>query len=333
MNPNIAVQALIIHCRCNFSHMIIGTYNMVLSCHFQREYCKNLSYPIIIKGNLRDIGSKFIIKRPDLNFYVFYEITDKIITDYYAFFKFHVYKTIPETFEYDYILEVRYINEDQCDFFISFVYDHKLYLSEKEMFEEMKFRKNLYKNIERALRNFEILKIATVYTTIKSNIELIADILKNLKVIHKFSHFLADQINYDGERIKKNILINLFEKIDNKIYKSTAKVHKCIMNKSEILKEYIIEFLFDEKNNFDLDCSKKKILIIIYEYSGCCSIYLLYFFNSFQKSKENLINFTNYKKRELIKFKNIIEHYNDKMCKKNSKDIDKKIGDLNKSNF
>ena len=320
MNKNAAVQALIIHCRCNFFHMVIGTYNMVLSCHFHREYCKNLSYPIIIKGNLREIGSKFIIKRPDLNFYIFYEITDVIITDYYAYFKFHVYKTIPETYEYDHILEVRYINEDQCDFFISFVYDHKIYLSEKEMFEEMKFRKNLYKNIERSLRNLEILKISTVFTTIKCNIELIVDILKNLKVIHKFSHFLADEINYDGQRIKKNVLINLFERVDNKIYKSVVKVHKCIMNKSEISKEYIIE-LFFEKNNSELYFSKNRIMIIIYEYMGCCSIYLLYFFNKLQINKEKIIRFTNDKNRELIKFKNIVENYNKKIYKKNFKDV------------
>ena len=133
MKTNETSQSLMIHCRCNFSHMILGTYNMVLSCQFQREYCKNLSYPMIIKGNLKEKGSKFLIKRPDLNLYLFYEINELIITDYYASFKYHVYKTIPETYEYDYILEIRYVNEDQCDYFfvlfliIDFIYQKRNY--------------------------------------------------------------------------------------------------------------------------------------------------------------------------------------------------------------
>jgi hypothetical protein len=100
--------------------MIAGTYNMVFSCHFHRQYCKNLSYPIIIEGNLKEKGSKFILKRPDLNLHIFYEIIDIILTDYYALFKYRVYKTIPETYEYDFILQVRYINESQSDFFFLF---------------------------------------------------------------------------------------------------------------------------------------------------------------------------------------------------------------------
>jgi len=82
MKSNEIYQSLIIHCKCNFLHMIFGTYHMALSCHFQREYCKNLSYPIILEGNMKEKGSKFIIKRSDLNLCTFYEITDLIVTDY-----------------------------------------------------------------------------------------------------------------------------------------------------------------------------------------------------------------------------------------------------------
>jgi len=152
---------------------------------------------------MKEKGSKFIIKRSDLNLCTFYEITDLIVTDYYALFKFHIYKTIPETFDYDYILEIRYINENQCEFFVCFVFEGKYFLSEKEFHKEIKFRKALYKNIGRSLRKFEILKIATIYTTIKCNIEILFDILKNLKVIHKYAHLLGDNINYDGRILKK----------------------------------------------------------------------------------------------------------------------------------
>ena len=292
--------------------MIMGTYNMVLSCHFQREYCKNLTYPIIIKGNIKEKGSKFIIKRPDLNMYIFFEIIDIIMTDYYASFKYHVYKTIPETYEYDYILSIRYINEDQCDIFICFIFDQKIYLTEKDIYEEIKFRKNLYNNIERSLRKFEILKIATAYTTINSNIELIINILKNMKVINKYTHLLSDEIDYDGKILKKNSLINLIDKKNKKKTKATAKINKCSLNKSEILKEFIMELVFEKDKNIITYDSKSKIMIIIYEYNGCCSMYLLYFFANIQKNKENFINFSKSKNIELTKFKNIIEQYNEK---------------------
>lgn len=309
MKSNEIYQSLIIHCQCYSFHMIMGTYNMVLSCHFQKEYCNNISYPIILEGNFKEKGSKFIVKRPDLNLYIFYEIIDIIVTDYYALFKYHIYKTIPETFDYDYILEIRYINESQCDFFICFIFEGKYYLSEKELHKEIKFRKALYKNIERALRNFEILKIATIDILIKCNIELIFDILKNMKVIHKYAHLLGDKINYDGEILKKNILIHLTDFNGKLAFESTAKVHKIIISKSEISKECIIEFLFQNDKNSKLYHSKSKIIIIIYEYNGICTMHILYFFHNIQKNKEYFFRFRQAKNQQLIKFKKIVENF------------------------
>ena len=310
MKSNETNQAFIIHCKCNFTHMLISTYNMVLSCHFQREYCKNLSYPIIIQGNLKEKTSKFFIKRPDLNLYVFFEISDKIITDYYAYFKYHIYKTIPETHEYDYILEIRYVNEDQCDFFICFSYDHRIYLSEKDLLEEIKFRKNIYKTIEKSLRNFEILKISAVYTTINSRLDIIFDVLKNMKVINKYCRLLAHEINYEGKLLKKDIIIHLKEYRGKSKFESEAKVNKCSIIKTDIGKKGIITLLFRNDSKYISYYSKTKIKIIIYEYNGCCSIYILYFFFNVQKNKQNFINFTKTKKKELVKFKKIVENYN-----------------------
>ena len=309
MKSNEISQSLIIHCQCNFLHMVFGTYNMALSCHFQREYCKNLSYPIILKGNMKEKGSKFIVKRPDLNLYIFYEITDLILKDYYALFKFHIYKTIPETCDYDNILEIRYINENQCEFFVYYSFEGKYFLSEQELNEEMKFRKALYKNIKRSLRKFELLKIVPLETSIKCNIELIFDILKNMKIIHKYAHLLGDNINYDGQILKKNTIIHLTDFIGKLPMESTAQVHTFIISKSEISKECIIEFLFQNDKNSTLYNSKSKIMIIIYEYNGICTMHLLYFFNHIQKNKENFIRFKKEKNKQLIKFRNIVENF------------------------
>ena len=47
--------------------------------HFQKENKFCMSYPIIIEGNLRQIGSKFIIRRSDLDMDIFYELTESFI--------------------------------------------------------------------------------------------------------------------------------------------------------------------------------------------------------------------------------------------------------------
>ena len=67
-----------------------------------------------------------------------------IITDYYGLFKYHAYKTIPESFEYYHLIEVRYINEDECIFFTSFIYNNNIFLSEKEVQEKVLSRKRFY---------------------------------------------------------------------------------------------------------------------------------------------------------------------------------------------
>jgi hypothetical protein len=137
--------------------MIWGTSNTVLSCHFQKENKLCITYPIVIEGNLRQKGFKFILRRPDLDLDMFYELVELIITDYYGLFKYHVFKTIPESAEYYYLIEVRYINEDECTFFTSFIYDNNIFLSEKDIQEKILSRKRFYSNIIRSLRNFAIL--------------------------------------------------------------------------------------------------------------------------------------------------------------------------------
>ena len=107
MKKNVISQPLLMNCKCNYSHMILGTYNLVFSCQFQKKYNNQFSYPVIIRGNMKEKGSRFMLKIEDLDIYIFYEISDIIITDYYAFFKYHIYKTIPETFEYDHFVEMR----------------------------------------------------------------------------------------------------------------------------------------------------------------------------------------------------------------------------------
>ena len=303
-------QSLIMDSRCKFSHMIWSASNPALFSQFQKENKLCTTYPIIIEGSLGKIGSKFIIRRVDLDIILFYELTELIITDYYGFFKYHIYKTIPESIEYDFITEVRYINEDEFVLFTSFIYNNNIFLSDKEIQKEIYIRKQFYSNIIISLRKFEILKISIAQITINSKIELIWKVIRNMKMIHKYSHLLGDDIDYEGDILKKDKIITV-NKIKNKIiYKFFANISKCFLSKSNLIKECTIELLFlNEKKSFT-SFSLNKIIMSIYEFNRKCSMYILYFFNSIQKNTREISNFSRCKKKELEKFKRIIENYN-----------------------
>jgi len=310
MKKYMTSQSLIMDNRCKFSHMIWSASNPALFSQFQKENKLCTTYPIIIEGSLGKIGSKFIIRRVDLDIIIFYELTELIITDYYGLFKYHIYKTIPESIEFDFIKEVRYINEDEFVLFTSFIYNNNIFLSDKEIQKEIYIRKQFYSNIIISLRKFEILKISIAQITINSKIELIWKVIRNMKMIHKYSHLLGDDIDYEGDILKKDKIITVY-KIKNKIkYKSFANISKCFLSKSNLIKECTIELLFlNEKKSFT-SFSLNKIIMSIYEFNRKCSMYILYFFNSIQKNTREISNFSRCKKKELEKFKRIIENYN-----------------------
>ena len=315
MKKNETSQSLIMYNRCKFSHMIWGTYNTVLSCHFQKKTKLCMTYPIIIEGSLRHKGVKFILRRPDLGLDIFYELIELTITDYYGLFKYHIYKTIPESFEYYHLIEVRYINEDECIFFTSFIYNNNIFLSEKEVQKQILLRKQIYSNIIISLRNFDILRISATDIVINSKIELIWKVIKNMKMIHKYSHLLGNSVEYEGDILKKDKTILVYE-IKNKIvYKSLAIVNKCLIYKSNLIKSCTIEILFLNEQNNLTSSSLNKIIINIYGYNSKCSMYILYFFNNIQKNQKEMCIFNRCKKKELEKFKNIIENYNSNISK------------------
>jgi hypothetical protein len=138
-----------------------------------------------------------------------------------------------------------------------------------------------------------------------------------MKMIHKYSHLLGNDIDYEGDILKKDKIITIFE-IKNKIrYKFFANITKCLISKSNIIKNCTIELLFLNEQNNLTSSSLNKIIVNIYEYNSKCSMYVLYFFNDIQKNQKKFSNFNRYKKKELEKFKNIIENYNLNLSKLN----------------
>jgi hypothetical protein len=312
MKKNEVSQTVSLHCRCNYTHFVIGYYNAILSCHFYRDYqtYKHLSYPFIIEGELRKKGLKFMLRRMDLNILLFYELKEITVTDYYSIIKYNIYKTIPKSMEYVHQIEIRYINEDECHVISSFIYDNKIYFSDNEFQMIIRTLKETYRCMECSLREFTVLKLSTAYTVINSDIELIWDIIRNMKMVHKYIHLLSDSIIYDGKILKKDAIIQLINEKGKKKFKSIAKINKCKMVKSGLTKESIIEILFQNNNALkDLNLfSEKQIIIRIYEFEHRCTLYLLYFFyNTYDYHV--LESFTKEKNKELKKLKFIIENY------------------------
>lgn len=309
MNKNEHSLSILLNYKCKYNHIMLGCYNIILSCHLYREFenYKNLSYPFIIGGNIKRNGGKFMLRRPDLGVIMFYEIMEYTITDYYSRFKYLIYKTIPETYSYIHQVELSYIDEDNCYLRSSIIFDNKVVLSEEDFKRILEFKIKLYKAIECSLRNFLILKFSEIHSIIHCKIELIWKIIKNMKMIHKYAHLLGNKINYNGDILKKDEIIELIEIQNKKKIKSKAKVSKLKLEKMELTKESVIELLFKKEETSNL-LSKSKIIIRIYEYDEKCSLYLFFFFSKIQDHLY-LERFKKNKMKELNKFKSIIERY------------------------
>jgi hypothetical protein len=301
------VNSIIMRYNCKYNYFVLGNNNIVFSVHLFRDFkgYKNLSYPFVLEGDLKMKDIKFMLRRPDLGLIAFYELKELLITDYYSRFKYYIYKTIPETFNYTHIVETRYINEDQCDVRSSVIYDNDFSMSEKEFNSTLIFMNNVYKSIEASLRHFSIFKLSTLNIMINTKIELIWNILRNMKLIHKYVNLLGHKINYKGNILKKKDIIEIFNINKDKECKTMAKVIKCKYNKNGLAKECIIEIVLKKENN---PFSLNTITFLVYEFNNQCSLYILYKFvniidNSFSQK------FTKRKNNELLKFKCIVEKY------------------------
>jgi len=325
MKKNEIVQSLSINFKARYNDILLAVHNTILSAHLYRGFkvYEKLSYPYILGKEIKGKGIKFMIRRPDLGVYMFYELIDMIITDYYSKFKYHIYKTIPDTLEYIHQIEFYYKNENECLFSSFFIYNNNIIFSDSEFKNIILFKKNLYKTMEYSLQKLSLLKMSTPYVVINCDIELIWKIIRNMKMIHKYAHLLTDKINYNGEIIKKNTIIELINIKGKKNYKSFAKVNKCKMNKFELSKECVIELLLQNNKEIAAPLPETKIIIRINEYLGKCSMYILYFF---VKSQQYAIigEFTKTKFNELNKFKEMVENYKENYLDIKSRNIENK---------
>lgn len=307
MKKNETVQSLYYLSKTIYKESILGGFPINFCSLFRNfKIYKDLSYPILLKGDLDRVKSKFIIRRPDLGVYMFYEFIESTITDYYAKFKFNIYKTIPKTFEFIHQLEYYYVNEDECLIYSTLIYNNEIFFTQKDLKNFYNFQTNVYKSIEGCMMKSKLLKLSVAYTTININIELIWKIIRNMKMLHKYIDLLSDKVEYDGEILKKNKIIKLIKGNSHKV----AIVKECKMAKYDSIKECVIELLFQKEKgkNYIGPFSETKIVIRIYEYNGKNTMYLFHFFVNRYEYTE-IQKFTKIRNKKLSKFKDIIEHF------------------------
>ena len=73
MNSKENAQSLLLNYNCKYNHFIAAYYNAAYIIHLFRDFevYNNLSYPYILKGNLKRKGTKFMLRRPDLGVLMF----------------------------------------------------------------------------------------------------------------------------------------------------------------------------------------------------------------------------------------------------------------------
>ena len=77
-----------------------------------------------------------------------------------------------------------------------------------------------------------------------------------MKMIHKYSHLLADQVEYNGNLLKKGKIIKLIETNNNNktSLETLAKVKYFTKKKSKIEKEFNIQISLGKDKNISAPC-------------------------------------------------------------------------------
>lgn len=309
MDSNKSSHAIFAKCKAEYSSMVISLFQSVYLCHFGLKNVnkdKQLNYPFLISGNFNFIGDKFIIQENDMNIKMFVEIKELLVTDYFSRINFHVYKTIPKTFEYEIIFDV-YCNSfnGECTLFSSFIYDKHIFISDEIKKKVLYERNNMIKSLEQSVSNNELSKLIIISELINCNIDLLWAFFLNMKIVHKYTKLIANKIEYEGNVIKKNKLMKLWKR--GKKY-NEAIVSKCCL----ILKDGEIEILINSTFNVNDIFNENRIFFKIYEYDNKCTIHLFFFFNNkYNDYQKHFYEIRKHKELRLIK--KMVEHYNDNL--------------------
>ena len=273
--------------------------NLSYFTYYMRDFSKSLvKYPFFLKGNPKEDEGATYFQIYDEYVKIYIRIKTLIETDYFIKIVYQAYKSIPTSFEFEYIINIFFTGIDNCILFSNFRYSKKISLPRISFYEERERRKKIFLKILRKIAENDLDKIHISEILINAPFKLVNDIFLNMKVINKYVNFFGDIINYEGNIIKEKMNIDIYRKNNNK----KEFCYKLFIEKIERFDKETV-FIFQKENDI-----KENITLIIYGDKGNS---MFYFFNKFNtRISQNYLNNLNERKEcMLFKLKRIIENY------------------------
>ena len=300
----IDTQAMVLNIKAKRELIQKSIINLSYFTYFMRKISKSyVKYPFFIEGNPSEDEGATFIQIFDNYIKVYNKIKTKIETDYFIRVIYKSYKTVPSSFEFEYIVTIIFTGIESCVLFSNFRYSKNISLPISSIYYEKEKRMKIFLYIQKQILEKELDKMDIGEILINAPLKLVYDIFLNLKLVNKYIKFLGELIDYDGNIIKENMIIKIFVNENGKyIHYLNAKVDKLINNGNECL---IIITKDSDKYKNDI---QEKIILILYGEENNCMFYMINLFN--KNLSENILNkLSNQKKNMLCKLKRIIENY------------------------
>ena len=312
MEQAVFKQALSIPIHAPYLDILSIVKRIVESTYFLRFISPSLSkYPVFINElDQCDIGTEFsLFFENRINIY--FRLVELVETDYWAHIEYLAYRTYPNTFTYSFVLNVHYISPSICIVFSSFTYPKSVNLPIEARRKEQERRVRMFRNVERMVMNKEHTKFNIEYVLIKAKMNLVWELMLNMKSFNRLVKLLSDDIEYEGKELEKGKRVRLVYNIGKRTLIQEVEVSK--VNESE--NECEIEFYLKENEKESIPEQKISLLIYKGENDHC----VLYMFNIFNMNIDEKLQreMSNKKKNMLNKIKKIVESYvniNNKFC-------------------
>jgi hypothetical protein len=293
-------QALVLPINAKRELIIKSIKNLSYFTYFMRNITKSyVKYPFFLKGNPNEDEGASFIQIYDEYIKVYSKIKSMIETDYFIRIVYQAYKTIPTSFEFEYIITIFFRGIDNCLLISNFRYSKKISLPRPSLFDERQKRMKIFLNIQKQLFEGELDKFNIEEISINAPFKLVFDIFINFKVVHKYIKFFGDIIEYNGNVINEKMIIKITQ---NNNLSSNIIIENIQKKEKECFIKCIKEYDKSEKKE------NEKIIFLIYGEEQKTMFYMMNFYN-YILPEDNVKKLSIQKKNMLCKLKKIIENY------------------------
>ena len=307
--------------------------NIVHFAHFLRLCDESLSKYPIFKSNTThwEIGTEFSLLVED-RIQIHFRLKTLVETDYYTHVEYFAYKTDPESFQYSFVMNAHYLTQGTCLLITNYMYPNTVNLPSTNQTKETKRRHKLYRNMEYKIMHGFYQRFNVEYINISSPMQLIWELILNLKSLQKFVHILGDKVDYEGKVISKGTIINVLSQphYPAKGNYVEQEIEVTTLNQSEMECEIVLHI---RRGSFKYS-HEHIIKFFIYKGEGSnnCTFYMINLFDC--DVEKAIITEMGIKKRTiLIRLKTMVESYVNSLKKINPNEIAYRSNSSNKQSY